>query len=59
MKFLKPGETAPKSGIYNRIGSRGGNTGKQVVAEEGEPLPPTPKPGMSYGLAVKAKHNHR
>lgn len=59
MKSLRPGETAPKSGIYDRIGPRGGNTRKQVVAEEGEPLPPTPKPGMKYELAVKAKHSHR
>ena len=58
MKLLRPGDAAPKSGIYDQLGPRGGHTGKQVVAEEGEPLPPTPRRGMAYELAVKAKHAH-
>ncbi len=55
-KGLKPGEAAPKSGIYAIIGPRGGETGKERVAEQNEPLPPTPKPGQSYKLIRPAKH---
>ena len=55
-KNLKPGQPAPHSGIYDLVGPRGGDTGKQVVAEKGEPLSPTPKSGMTYKLAQKAKH---
>ena len=57
MSKLKPGEPAPKSGIYDKIGPRGGDTGKQIIAEKGDPLPPAPKSGMSYKLAITAKHN--
>ena len=56
MKPLKPGQPAPYSGIYNQVGLRGEKTGEQVVAEKGEPLSPTPKPGMTYKIAAKAKH---
>jgi hypothetical protein len=46
---LRPGSSAPVSGIYDMLGKRGGFV-KEVVAEKGEPLPPTPGPGMSYVL---------
>jgi hypothetical protein len=48
-KGLTPGTPAPKSGQYPRIGPRGGDTGKEVTAVKGRPLPPTPKPGQTYG----------
>ena len=53
---LKPGVPAPFSGIYDIIGSRGGDTGVQRVAEKDEPLPPTPGVNQTYKLAKKAKH---
>lgn len=55
-KTLKPGQTAPKSGQYGLIGPRGGDTGKERTVTKGEPLPPTPKPGMGYKLVDKTKH---
>lgn len=55
-KSLKPGMPAPASGIYDIVGSRGGETGKQVVAERGEPLPPPRQAGQTYKLAQRAKH---
>jgi len=48
-KGLKPGQTAPKSGQYVQIGPRGGH-GKEVTVTKGEPMPPTPKPGVTYKL---------
>lgn len=53
---LHPGENAPASGIYKIIGPRGGDTGKERVAEEGEPLPPTPEEHQTYKLVRKARH---
>lgn len=47
-KRLPPGTPAPASGQYGLIGPRGGNTGQERTATRGEPLPPTPKPGMGY-----------
>ena len=44
----KPGQTAPRSGQYGVLGPRGGDTGREVTVVRGEPLPPTPKPGMGY-----------
>lgn len=52
----KPGRPAPASGLYDVIGPRGGDTGKQVTSVEGHPLPPTPKPGQSYKLVRPAKN---
>lgn len=43
---LKPGTTAPRSGQYEQVGPRGGRTGEERTVTRGEPLPPTPKPGM-------------
>ncbi len=57
-KILKPGDRAPRSGIYDMIGPRGGITGEQVVSTHNKPLPPTPKPGQAYRLADPA-HHHR
>lgn len=55
-KRLKPGETAPRSGQYEQIGPRGGRTGEERTVTRGEPLPPTPKPGMGYRLVDPTKH---
>ena len=55
-KPMKPGEIAQKSGQYGLIGPRGGDTGKERTVTRGEPLPPTPKPGMGYKLVDPTKH---
>lgn len=52
---LKPGQITPRSGQYQQIGPRGG-PGKEVTAVRGEPLPPTPKPGMTYQLVDPTKN---
>jgi hypothetical protein len=46
---LKPGQTAPASGQYPIIGPRGGDTGRERTVVKGKPMPPTPKPGETYG----------
>ena len=55
-KTYKPGETAPRSGQYEQTGVRGGSTGEERTVTRGEPLPPTPKPGMGYKLVDPTKH---
>lgn len=55
-KILKPGQTANRSGQYEQVGPRGGGTGKERTVTRGEPLPPTPKPGMGYRLVDPTKH---
>jgi len=47
-KNLKPGQSAPISGQYALIGPRGGDTGQEITAIKGKPLPPTPKAGQSF-----------
>lgn len=54
-KGLRPGQTAPKSGQYQQIGPRGGE-GKEVTVTLGEPMPPTPKLGMTYNLVDPTKN---
>lgn len=51
----KPGQSAPVSGQYEQIGPRGGK-GPEVTTVKGEPLPPTPKPHMTYRLVDITKH---
>lgn len=53
---LKPGMEAKRSGQYEQIGPRGGRTGEERTVTRGEPLPPTPKPGMTYKLIDPTKH---
>jgi hypothetical protein len=53
---LKPGEKAPDSGQYERIGPRGGKTNQEVTVVKGEPMPPTPKPNQTYVIVDKTKH---
>jgi hypothetical protein len=55
-KTFKPGDTAPRSGQYEQVGPRGGSTGNERTVTRGEPLPPTPKPGMGYRLVDRTKH---
>lgn len=54
-KPLKPGQPAPNSGQYQQRGPRGG-PGKEVTSVKGEPLPPTPKRGMTYVLVDRTKN---
>jgi hypothetical protein len=53
---LKPGQIAPRSGEYEIIGPRGGDTGKERTVVRGAPMPPTPKPGQTYVMHRPA-HN--
>ena len=53
---FKPGEEAPVSGLYELIGPRGGHTGKERTVARGEVLPPTPKAGMEYCIAERARN---
>ena len=52
----KPGQIAEYSGQYALIGRRGARKGVEVTVVKGEPMPPTPNPGMSYKLVDKTKH---
>jgi len=54
-KNMKPGKTAPVSGQYQQIGPRGGAS-KEVTVVKGEPLPPTPKKGMTYKIVDPTKN---
>lgn len=58
-KQMKPGETAQQSGQYEQVGPRGGRTGDERTVTRGEPLPPTPKPGMGYILVDRTKSRGR
>jgi hypothetical protein len=55
-KSYKPGSTAPVSGQYGIVGTRGGDTGKERTVVKGEPLPPTPKPGQVYVINDRTKN---
>ena len=55
---LKPGETVPRSGLYQQIGPRGGK-GSEVTSVKGEPLPPAATKGTTYKLVDPAKHKSR
>jgi hypothetical protein len=47
---------APRSGQYEIVGKRGGETGKERTVTKGEPLPPTPERGQQYKLVDPTKH---
>ena len=55
-KPIKPGTAATRSGQYEIVGPRGGRTGEERTVTRGEPLPPTPKPGMGYKMADPTKN---
>ena len=46
---LPPGKPAPKSGVYQQTGPRGGRPGETVSVVRGSPLPPAPK-GRTWTL---------
>jgi hypothetical protein len=52
----KSGEIAKKSGQYPIQGPRGGKTGEERTVTRGEPFPPTPKKGQTYGAPDLTKH---
>ena len=53
---FKPGERAEKSGQYEIIGPRGGETGEERTIVRGEPFPPTPESHQKYILVDETKH---
>jgi len=56
IKTFKPGQTVPKSGQYEKIGPRGGKTGKEITGVKSKTFPPAVQPGITYHLADKTKH---
>ena len=54
-KRLKPGQRAPQSGQYQKIGPRGGK-GDEVTVVKGEPLPPTKTKGTTFKLVDPTKN---
>lgn len=54
-KALKPGQCAPRSGQYQKIGPRGGK-GDEVTVVKGEPLPPTQTKGTTFKLVDPTKN---
>jgi len=52
---MPPGAAAPRSGIYEQVGPRGGATGTKAVSTAGKPLPPTSKAGQGWTLVVPTK----
>ncbi len=55
-KGIKPGAETPRSGIYEKIGPRGGKTNDQATSTKGNPLPPTDKVGETWKLVKPAHH---
>jgi hypothetical protein len=53
-KKLKPGNRAPVSAQYQRVGPRGG-TGPEVTVPKGRTLPPGPR-GTTYKIADRTKN---
>jgi len=53
---FKPGQAVPRSGQYEVIGPRGGETGIEVTCVKGKTLPPILKLGSSYKLVDPTKH---
>lgn len=48
----KPGEKVPASGLWSEVGPKGGKTPHIVTVVEGEPFPPTHKPGNQFVPSV-------
>lgn len=55
-KIYKPGEDAPVSGQFGIVGQRGGDTGVEVTAIKGKPLPPTPEAGQGFVIKDPSKN---
>lgn len=56
---LKSGQIASRSGQYELISPRGGRTGNERTVTRGEPMPPTPKPNMTFKLVDVTKNGKR
>lgn len=57
---VKPGQPAPQSGQYGRVGPRGGSRGpEEVTLVKDKTVPPTPKPGEQYVLKDPTKHKSK
>ena len=56
---LPPGTPAPRSGVYEKMGPRGGHTGEEADSTRGKPLPPTEKSGETWTLVRPAHHKHK
>jgi hypothetical protein len=50
-KPAKPGQSTPRSGKYQAVGSSGGKAGQEIAAGSGMPLPPAPEPDQGFDLA--------
>lgn len=55
-KIFNSGTLAERSGVYARVGVRGGKLGTEITAVAGTPLPPTRNPGEGFVLVRAAKH---
>jgi hypothetical protein len=55
-KTYKPGEKAPDSGQYGKVGPKGGKRPEEVTIVKDKPFPPTQKPGEKFKLVDKTKH---
>jgi hypothetical protein len=55
---MPPGATTPRSGIYEQVGPRGGQTNEHVASTVGKPLPPTDGHGRGWKLVSPARQNN-
>jgi hypothetical protein len=54
--IMPPGTHAPRSGLYEEVGPRGGRTGHQAPSTQGKPLPPTHAPDHGWRIIQPAVH---
>ncbi len=54
---IPPGAATPRSGIHEKVGPRGGRTGRQAVSTKGRPLPPAghSEPGWTLVKSARQK----
>jgi hypothetical protein len=52
--YLSPGTPAPKTGVYQQTGPRGGRPGKSVTSVRGNPLPAAPR-GWTWTLVEQSR----
>ena len=53
-KIYKPGQIVKRSGQYEKIGPRGGDTNKEITAVSGKRFPPYE--GQGFKLVDRTKH---
>jgi hypothetical protein len=58
-RAFHPGERAEISGQYGLYDEVGHDTGLEATVVKGEPLPPTPRPHMTYKLNDPTRHKHQ